>query len=137
MSLLSNAALRLTSGALILNSGIGKLSLDEEGYAYLQQMAKVGVPQVEQLPAPTFGKALAYGETTLGAALLLPLVPAKLAGLGLTVFSAGMLTMYFGDENMTLDDGIRPSQEGLVLAKDFVLLGAGLALLFSHKGKNK
>ncbi|WP_346845035.1 hypothetical protein [uncultured Rothia sp.] len=135
MAFLSNLALRSTSGALILNSGIGKLGMDEETYAYLQQMAKVGVPQVEQLSPTTFGKALAYGETALGAALLLPVVPAKLAGLGLTVFSAGMLTMYFGDENMTQEDGIRPSQEGTALAKDFVLLGAGLALLFSKKKK--
>ncbi|MDO4917160.1 MAG: DoxX family membrane protein [Rothia sp. (in: high G+C Gram-positive bacteria)] len=135
MSLLSNAALRLTSGALILNSGIGKLSMDEGTYAYLQQMAKTGIPQVEQVSPKTFGKALAYSETALGAALLLPIVPAKLAGLGLTAFSAGMLTMYFGDEKMTMEDGIRPSQEGTALAKDVVLLGAGLALFLSRKGK--
>jgi len=135
MSFLSNLALRSTTGALILNSGIGKLGMDEDTYGYLQQMAKVGVPQVEKLSANTFGKSLAYGETALGAALLLPVIPAKLAGLGLTVFSAGMLTMYFGDENMTMEDGIRPSQEGTALAKDFVLLGAGLALLLSKKKK--
>lgn len=135
MSFLSNLALRSTTGALILNSGIGKLGMDEGTYGYLQQMAKVGVPQVEKLSANTFGKSLAYGETALGAALLLPVVPAKLAGLGLTAFSAGMLTMYFGDENMTMEDGIRPSQEGTALAKDFVLLGAGLALLLSKKKK--
>lgn len=135
MSFLSNLALRSTTGTLILNSGIGKLGMDEGTYGYLQQMAKSGVPQVEKLSANTFGKSLAYGETALGAALLLPVVPAKLAGLGLTVFSAGMLTMYFGDENMTREDGIRPSQEGTALAKDFVLLGAGLALLLSKKKK--
>lgn len=133
MSFLSNLALRSTTGTLILNSGIGKLGMDEGTYGYLQQMAKAGVPQVEKLSANTFGKSLAYGETALGAALLLPVVPAKLAGLGLTAFSAGMLTMYFGDENMTQEDGIRPSQEGTALAKDFVLLGAGLALLLSKK----
>lgn len=135
MGIISNAALRLTSGALILNSGIGKLSMDEGTYGYLQQMAATGVPQVEKLSAKQFGKALAIGETALGAALLCPIVSPKLAGLGLTAFSAGMLTMYFGDEKMTQEDGIRPSQEGTALAKDFVLLGAGLALLTSRKGK--
>lgn len=135
MSFLSNLALRSTAGAYILNSGVGKLSMDEDTYGYLQQMAKDGVPQVEQLSPKTFGKALAYGETALGAALLLPIVPAKLAGLGLTAFSAGLLTMYFGNEDMTQEDGVRPSQEGTALAKDFVFLGAGLALLFSKKKK--
>lgn len=135
MSLLSNAALRLTSGALILNSGIGKLGMDEGTYGYLQQMAATGVPQVEKLSPKVFGKSLAVAETALGASLLVPVVSAKLAGLGLTAFSAGMLTMYFGDENMTQDDGIRPTQEGTSLAKDVIMLGAGLALLFSRKGK--
>ena len=135
MGRLSNAALRITSGALILNSGISKLSLDEDTYGYLQQMAATGIPQVQQLSAQQFGKALAVSETALGAALLCPIVSPKLAGLGLTAFSAGMRTMYFGDEKMTLDDGIRPSQEGISLAKDVVLLGAGLALLASRKGK--
>ncbi|MDO4897722.1 MAG: hypothetical protein Q3965_00295 [Rothia sp. (in: high G+C Gram-positive bacteria)] len=133
MGILSNAALRLTSGALILNSGIGKLGMDEGTYGYLKGMAATGVPAVENLSNQQFGKALAYGETALGAALLCPVVPAKLAGLGLTVFAAGMLTMYFGDDAMTQEDGIRPSQEGTALAKDFVLLGAGLALLASSK----
>lgn len=133
MSLLSNAALRATSGPLILNSGIGKLKMDESTYGYLKGMAATGVPAVEKLSDQQFGKALAFGETALGAALLLPIVPAKLAGLGLTVFSAGMLTMYFGNDEMTQDDGIRPTQEGNSLAKDFIMLGAGLALLFSSK----
>lgn len=133
MGFLSNAALRATSGALILNSGIGKLGMDEGTYGFLKGMAATGVPAVEKLSDQQFGKALAYGETALGAALLLPVVPAKLAGLGLTVFSAGMLTMYFGDDAMTMEDGVRPTQEGTSLAKDFVLLGAGLALLFSSK----
>lgn len=134
MSLISNAALRATTGAFILNSGIGKLGMDEGTASYLQGMAKTGVPQVEALDAKTFGKALSYAETALGAALLCPLVSPRIAGLALTGFGAGLLTMYFGNDDMTQEDGIRPTQEGTALAKDVFLVGAGLALVFSRKG---
>ena len=36
MGKLSNAALRLTTGALVLDAGIKKLGADEGTYAYLQ-----------------------------------------------------------------------------------------------------
>ena len=134
MSLISNAALRVTAGALILNSGIGKLGMDEGTATHLHNMAKTGVPQVEALDAKTFGKALSYTETALGAALLCPLVSPRIAGLGLAGFGAGLLTMYFGNEEMTQEDGIRPTHEGTSLAKDALLVGAGLALVFSRKG---
>lgn len=135
MPKLSNAALRLTAGALILDSGINKLSMDEGTYGHLKGMAANGVPQVNKLSDKQFGKTLATSETLLGAALLTPFVPAKLAGLGLTAFSAGLLSMYFNIDSLTKDDGVRPTQEGTAMAKDVVLLGAGLALLFSSKKK--
>ena len=37
--------------------------------------------------------------------------------------------MYFKTPSMTLDDGIRPSHEGMALAKDIWLVGAGLTLV--------
>ena len=43
--------------------------------------------------------------------------------------------MYFNIDSLTKDDGVRPTQEGTAMAKDVVLLGAGLALLFSSKKK--
>lgn len=52
MPKLSNAALRLTTGALILNSGIGKLSMDEATYGYLKGMASAGLPQGRPFSAP-------------------------------------------------------------------------------------
>lgn len=135
MPKLSNAALRLTAGALILDQGINKLSMDEETYSHLKGMAANGVPQVSKLSDKQFGKLLATSETLLGATLLTPFVPAKLAGLGLTTFSAGLLSMYFNIDSLTKEDGVRPTQEGTAMAKDIVLLGAGLALLFSSKKK--
>ena len=50
------------------------------------------------------------------------------AGLGLTAFGAGLLSMYFGGDQYTEDDGIRPSSAGLAIAKDSWLVGIGLAL---------
>lgn len=135
MSFLSNTVLRATSGALILNSGIDKLGAGEDTYAFLQGMAATGIPAVEKLSANTFGKSLAYSETALGAALLCPIIPTKLAGLGLTAFSSGLLTMYFNNDENTKEDGIRPTQDGQHLANNIVLLGAGLGLLFSRKRK--
>ena len=45
--------------------------------------------------------------------------------------SAALLTMYFGNEEMTEADGIRPSPEGIALSKDawLVAIGAGLMAL--------
>ena len=37
--------------------------------------------------------------------------------------------MYFGNDAMTEDDGIRPSQEGLALSKDSWLVSIGTALM--------
>ncbi len=134
MGLVSNAILRTAAGAFILNSGLGKAKMDEGTYGYLKGMASTGVPQVNKLSDKQFGQALTATEIALGSALLLPIVPAKLVGLGLAGFGAGMLTMYFNNDDMTLEDGIRPSQEGTALAKDIFLVSSGLALLTSRKG---
>ena len=66
----------------------------------------------------SFGKFVAYSEIGIGAALLTPVVPRQVAGAALGVFSAGLLAMYFRNPTMTEADGIRPSQEGMSLAKD-------------------
>lgn len=135
MSFLSNVALRSTTGAFILNSGLGKLNADEETYKWLQDMGSKAVPSLSALSPTTFGKGLAYSEIALGSALLCPVVTAKIAGLGLTAFSAGLLTMYLNDDSLTLDDGVRPSQEGVSYVKDIAFLGSGLALALSRKKK--
>lgn len=75
MGKFSNAALRLTAGALILDAGVKKLKADEGTYAFLQQMAATGVPAVSKLDAATFGKLISGAETALGATLLAPFNP--------------------------------------------------------------
>ncbi|WP_147916286.1 DoxX family membrane protein [Ruania zhangjianzhongii] len=125
--------LRLVSGAFILNSGYSKLGLDEEGAKGLQQMAVNAIPQLEQLSPEEFGKYLAAGEMALGTALLTPIVPTKLAGLGLTAFASALVWVYLRTPGMTESDGVRPSQQGTAMAKDIFLLGIGLALLLDKK----
>lgn len=128
---LASAALRVPLGLYILNSGVGKFGMGKEGAEGLQGMAATGIGAVKDLDAEKFVKALAAGETALGAALLAPFVSNRLAGAGLAAFGAGLLTMYFGNEEMTEADGIRPSSEGIALSKDawLVAIGAGLMAL--------
>lgn len=129
----SHAILRLTTGAYIINSGVSKLSLDEERAAALQDMAANAVPQVKQLPAATFGKALAASEIALGSALVLPFVPTKLAALGLTAFGTGLVAVYAKTPGLTKADGVRPTQAGVAMAKDSWLAAIGFALLLDRK----
>ncbi|MGO2017812.1 MAG: hypothetical protein ACTH3R_15265 [Brevibacterium aurantiacum] len=134
---LDTALLRAVPGAFILNSGIGKLGLDEASAAGLQQMAANGVPMVEEMTPAQFGKFLSYGEIAVGAALLLPFVPTRIAGAALTTFSAGLVANYFSIDSMTQDDGIRPSEYGTAVAKDTWLAAIGLALMFTTGDKKK
>lgn len=126
---LSNAALRSTTGAFILNSGINKLGLRGESAAGLQRMAAQGIPAVGQLSPDQFGKFMSYGEIAVGAALLLPLVPTRIAGAGLGALSAGLVAAYFRTSSMTESDGIRPSSEGIGNAKDLWLAAIALSLM--------
>ncbi len=136
MPALKNIALRLIPGAYIANSGYSKLNMPGEASTGMQQMAVTGIPALAKLPSDKFGHYVGMGELAVGGALLLPLVSNRLAGLGLTAFSAGLLSMYFGDEGNTEADGIRPSAQGTTLAKDSFLLAIGLALM-APEGKKK
>lgn len=133
---LSTALLRAVPGAFILNSGIGKLGMDEETAKGMQGMAANGVPMVKKMTSAQFGKFLSYGEIAVGAALLLPFVPTRIAGAALTTFSAGLVANYFAIDSMTEDDGIRPSQDGTPLAKDTWLVAIGTSLMFTGGSKD-
>ena len=85
---------RVATGAFILNSGIGKLRADEEAAAQLRGFAAGAYPFVNKLKPTDFTRLLAVCEITLGAALLLPVVPAAVAGAGLAAFSGGLLGLY-------------------------------------------
>lgn len=137
MNSVASAALRVIPGLFILNSGIGKIGMPEEVSAGVQQAAMSGIPALEAIPADKFGTYLGYAETTLGGALLAPFVSNKVAGAGLTAFGAGLLTMYFANDENTEEDGIRPSDSGAGLAKDSWLVAIGAALLALGDGGKK
>lgn len=126
---LASAFLRVPTGAFILNSGIGKLGLKGEAAEGLQGFAATGIPALGKLDADTFGKFISYSEIGVGASLLAPFVPNKLAGAAVAAFGSGLLTLYFNNDNMTEEDGIRPSEDGIAIAKDSWLVGIGAALI--------
>lgn len=132
---LGHVALRLASGAFILNSGVAKLSLEGEHAAGLQQMALNAFPQLKDIEPEKFGQYLSYGEIGLGTSLLLPFLPSRLVGLALTGFAGALVYTYLKTPGMTQSDGIRPTAQGTALAKDIWLLAIGLALLFDRKKK--
>jgi len=56
-------------------------------------------------------------------------VPSALAGAALAGFSAGLVQLYWKTPGMRQPGSIKPTQQGIALAKDVWLLGAGLTLL--------
>ncbi|MCQ9162524.1 MULTISPECIES: DoxX family membrane protein [unclassified Arthrobacter] len=130
---ISNAALRLVSGAFILNSGLGKLSLSPEHAAGLQASAARVIPQAATLEPEQFGRYLSFAEIGIGTTLLLPFVPSRLAGLVLAAFSTGLFANYLKSPGLTEADGIRPTPAGVALSKDIWLVGIATALVFHRR----
>ena len=67
MGKFSNAALRITAGALILDAGVKKLKADEGTYAFLQQMAQPAYPQSPSWTQQPSVSSSPATETALGA----------------------------------------------------------------------
>ena len=127
---LSEIAPRISAGAFILNSGLGKRAADEGTAAGLHGFATGTYPFLKSVDPATFVKVLAYSEIAVGTALLTPFVPTAVAGAALTGFSAGLLGLYLRTPAMRRGaKDLRPSPDGLVLSKDVWLLGAGLTML--------
>lgn len=126
---ISHLPLRVSIGAFVLNSGIGKRSLEGEAAQSVHGMAVGAVPQLGKLDPDRFARLLSRAEIALGAALLAPFVPSALAGLGLAAFGAGLVQLYLRTPGMREAGSMRPTQQGIGLAKDVWLLGAGLTLV--------
>jgi hypothetical protein len=137
-SRLSNVPVRLAAGAFILNSGLTKLQADKESHQQLHGFAAGAYPFLESAPPEQFGKALAGAEIALGSALLAPVVIGDgLAGLALTSFAGGLLGLYMKTPGMRQEGSVRPSKDGLALAKDSWLAGIGLTLMASSIGSRR
>ena len=57
------------------------------------------------------------------------------AGAALTGFSAALLGMYLRTPGLTRDDGVRPTPDGIGVAKDVWMLGIGVSLLVDGLGR--
>jgi hypothetical protein len=120
---------RMAAGALILSSGLDKRGADTETAAGIHGMASTAYPFLDDQDAPTFTETLSRGEIALGTALLAPVVPTGAAALALTAFSGGLLGLYARVPGMRQPKSVRPTQQGLAIAKDVWLLGIGVGLL--------
>ncbi|MFD5409288.1 MauE/DoxX family redox-associated membrane protein [Streptomyces nojiriensis] len=121
--------LRLTAGTFFLNSGISKLGADEATAEGLQQFAATTYPFLGRQDARQFVRLLSVGELAIAAALLVPVVPAAVAGAALTAFSVGTIGLYLRTPGMREEGSLRPTEQGITLAKDFWLLGIGVSLI--------
>jgi hypothetical protein len=125
---LTHVPLRVATGAYILNSGFSKLDADSGTAEWVHGQATQAWPALERLKPKDFAELLAYGEIALGAALLAPVVPSAVAGAALTGFGVGLVGVYAKAPGMRQEGSIRPTQDGLALAKDTWLVGAGVTL---------
>jgi uncharacterized membrane protein YphA (DoxX/SURF4 family) len=126
---LSHLPPRLATGVFMVNSGWSKLGASRETAEGLHLIAAGTYPSVRKLDPERFTRLLAIGELTLGAALLVPIVPTGLAGAALTGFSTGLLGLYLNTPGMRQEGSLRPTQQGTPLAKDIWLLGIGAGFI--------
>jgi hypothetical protein len=92
-------------------------------------MAVAAIPALKRIEPARFARLLSGSEIALGAALLLPVVPSALAGAGLLAFGAGLMRLYWATPGLHEPGDPRPTQQGIPIAKDVWLVGAGLTLM--------
>ncbi|MFF4775281.1 hypothetical protein [Microtetraspora fusca] len=126
---------RLATGLFMLNSGLGKASVDEETATALHGMASGTYPFLKNMEPMTFAKLLSKSEIALGVALVLPVVPSVVAGAALTAFAGGLMGLYLKTPGLRQEGSLRPTQEGVAIAKDIWLVGIGASLLCEELGR--
>ncbi len=126
---LSEIGPRISAGAFILNSGLGKRAADEQTAAGLHGFATGSYPFLKDVDPKTFVQGLSTAEIAIGAALLTPFVPSAVAGVALTGFAGGLLGLYLRTPGMRKEGSLAPTEQGLSVAKDVWLLGIGVGLL--------
>src|SRR4051812_24555788 len=121
--------LRLSAGGYIINSGLSKWNADEVTAKELQGFAAGTYPFLAKLDPQLFVKALSATEMAVGAAVFAPFVPSVVAGTALTAFSGGLLGLYLRTPGMHEEGSLRPTPQGIPLAKDVWLAGIGTSLI--------
>jgi hypothetical protein len=126
---LRNLPTRAAAGGYILHSGLDKWNGSEEQAKGVLAMASGAYPFLAKVPPSTFLKVLSAAEIGTGAALLLPVVPNKVAGAALTAFAGSLVGMYMRAPALRRPNSVWPSQSGVAISKDIWMLGIGLGLM--------
>jgi hypothetical protein len=92
-------------------------------------MAASAYPFLADIPATRFLRLLSAAELGIGAALLTPVVPARVAGAALTGFAGGLIAMYLRTPALHKPRSVWPTPAGTGVSKDVWMLGIGLELL--------
>ncbi|MDP8978699.1 MAG: hypothetical protein M3N17_09050 [Actinomycetota bacterium] len=121
--------LRAATGVFILDQGLSKRGAEGEQASQLHGTAAGAFPQVSDLEAEQFVRMLSAAEISLGTVLLVPVVPPALAGAALTAFAAGLMRVYLKTPGMREEGSLRPTMQGMMMAKDSWILAIGTALL--------
>lgn len=129
-----NLPIRAAAGAFILNSGVTKLTADEAGLEHVYSTAITAYPFLESIGSANFGKLLGLYETTVGSALLAPFVSDSKAGAFMLPLAAGLVGLYLKIPGMRRQGSLRPSSQGIPMAKDSWLLAIAISLLISKPG---
>jgi uncharacterized membrane protein YphA (DoxX/SURF4 family) len=120
---------RLATGAYVLHAGLEKRRVEAESAKGLHGMASGAFPFLGSIEPERFQRLLSAGEITVGALLLAPFVPRRLAGLALTAFSGSLLTMYLRTPSLHKEGSVWPTPAGIGVSKDVWMLGIGIGLL--------
>jgi len=126
---LRRAPLRIATGAYILNSGVARLGADDDTAKSLHDMAAGTYPFLDRIQPKVLASGLAAGEIAVGTAMLLPIVPPVVAGAALVGFSGAVLNMYVKTPGLHREGSARPTEQGVPMAKDVLMLGIGAGLI--------
>ncbi len=126
---LRRAPLRIVTGAYIVNSGVSKLTADDDAAKTLHDTASGAYSFVGNMQPKMLARGLGVGEVAVGAAVLLPFVSPFVAGAALVGVSGALLNMYWKTPGMHREGSPLPTEQGMPYAKDVWLLGAGLGLM--------
>jgi uncharacterized membrane protein YphA (DoxX/SURF4 family) len=120
---------RIVTGSYIAHAGLDKWNADEDRAVAVHSMAAAAFPVLQGIPPTRFIRLLAAGEIATGAALLVPVVPTRIAGVALTAFSGALVAMYARTPAMHKPGSVWPTPAGTAVSKDVWLLAIGLGFL--------
>lgn len=120
---------RVAAGGYILHSGLDKWQADEATASALHGFASTAYPVLKDVPPTRFLRVLAGAEIAIGGGLVVPFVPAAVAGTALTAFSGALLGLYWRTPALHKPGSVWPTQQGIAISKDVWMLGIGLGLL--------